>query len=110
MFQSTPPTRAATARVDKVPHALGVSIHAAHAGGDPELRGEPRPADSVSIHAAHAGGDGSYGSSGGSALGFNPRRPRGRRRSSNPVVQVMYWFQSTPPTRAATVRRSQGRR
>ena len=57
----------------------------------------------VSIHAAREGGDNSSRSPVHTDWGFNPRRPRGRRRTSANACALCAWFQSTPPARAATV-------
>src|SRR5438477_3805636 len=78
-FQSTPPTRAATVLKYKGKIDAYVSIHAAHAGGD----------TLVSVIRELS-------------VCFNPRRPRGRRPGWNWSDLIAYWFQSTPPTRAAT--------
>ena len=79
VFQSTPPTRAATQPDADKDASNGVSIHAAHEGGDALVLAQ------------------------GMFLSrFNPRRPRGRRRAGRQVRQRIAAFQSTPPTRAAT--------
>ena len=82
LFQSTPPARAATERHRDHRQRSVVSIHAARAGGDIEQR------------CANA-----------SLSGFNPRRPRGRRRSTASRHRAAIVFQSTPPARAATLYR-----
>ena len=110
MFQSTPPARAATLIVEAVVQCNRVSIHAARAGGDERISAAP-PAVDVSIHAARAGGDSrvctgvvklqhvsihaaraggdanSRVRSGSRNIRFNPRRPRGRRRSSAALIE-----------------------
>src|ERR1039458_4885687 len=123
-FQSTPPARAATGcdnrRADRQHvsiHAareggdrdfrgvlapeLAVSIHAAREGGDPNLPAR-LPRREVSIHAAREGGDSSEPEVFPSDAGFNPRRPRGRRRALRIRTMAHPSFQSTPPARAAT--------
>ena len=59
MFQSTPPAREATERVEDAAEAVTVSIHAPREGGDAVL-----PHDGVPKRR------------------FNPRPPRGRRRQA----------------------------
>ena len=56
MFQSAPPSRAATRHLNRLNYAFGVSIRAALTGGD-RVRSEARAC----------------------SMGFNPRRPHGRR-------------------------------
>ena len=79
-----------------------VSIHAARAGGDRRRSRPLRSRSRVSIHAARAGGDSTKASAQPRASSFNPRRPRGRRRSPEVNSRQRVWFQSTPPARAAT--------
>ena len=78
-FQSTPPARAATVLRSRRLRRVGVSIHAARAGGDEACRSEHSLLDC-----------------------FNPRRPRGRRHGTIPKSVRASMFQSTPPARAAT--------
>ena len=101
-FQSTPPARAATSRIQHRERRNKVSIHAAREGGDapgrrcssnvPVFQSTP-PARAatgeathhstlvgVSIHAAREGGDAAAGNSPAFSVCFNPRRPRGRRQ------------------------------
>ncbi len=124
-FQSTPPMRAATACLGplgdeggvsiQAAHAGGderggdgadvagvVSIHAAHAGGDEVNRPVTITLESVSIHAAHAGGDRNARRVTQTSLCFNPRRPCGRRQVCAFFCVALILFQSTPPMRAAT--------
>ena len=56
----------------------------------------------VSIHAAREGGDPRWASLRCCRRGFNPRRPRGRRPCPPGIAATRFWFQSTPPARAAT--------
>ena len=79
VFQSTRPMRGATHSVHGAESDRRVSIHAPHAGRDPN-RSRPTDPRGVSIHAPHAGRDlrfffgrRLYGS-------FNPRAPCGARR------------------------------
>src|ERR1039457_3845223 len=81
-FQSTPPARAATHVGRRYDAAVGVSIHAAREGGDSVL-GKVRQVAIVSIHAAREGGDALAKYLLTERLGFNPRRPRGRRPGWN---------------------------
>ena len=101
-----------------------VSIHAARAGGDKSADSDQQ-ARMVSIHAARAGGDRvarcttvapyvfqstpparaatpSDRPRAAASLGFNPRRPRGRRHWTLCLDVAGSLFQSTPPARAAT--------
>src|ERR1017187_5465782 len=100
----------------------GVSIHAAREGGD-HVVGRSGWLGNVSIHAAREGGDKietdiaslySFQSTPPARAAtlrrhrrqsrlrcFNPRRPRGRRRSGNKQYGCSSRIQSTPPARAA---------
>ena len=102
-----------------------ISIHASLAGGDgfngfnkedkkyfnPRLpRGRRRTtalrtaADcSISIHASLAGGDPQTPSITSSRLYFNPGLPRGRRHDIAAIERNLLRFQSTPPSREATL-------
>ena len=62
---------------------------------------EPRMAD-ISIHAPREGGDGAGNRSISAAVNFNPRPPRGGRRSPQSCRLLPHRFQSTPPARGAT--------
>ena len=129
MFQSTPPTRAATSFFKCFAVPFAVSIHAAHEGGDKNILDVDNIILAVSIHAAHEGGDftgygicftrvmfqstpptraatASIDSPVGTFDCFNPRRPRGRRLRLAPLRPALKRFQSTPPTRAATLQPS----
>jgi len=123
LFQSTLPTRAATPIFAPPATVENVSIHAAHAGSDNDVKllMEHRI---VSIHAAHAGSDfANYGvfldsscfnprcprgqrqgapGKNTSPSCFNPRCPRGQRRRCFREWNFLSRFQSTLPTRAAT--------
>ena len=119
-FQSTPPARAATACAwRRLRCRLRVSIHAARAGGDVSgSRSAATPA--VSIHAARAGGDVTCSSTirrcatfqstpparaattrsasiGAVDACFNPRRPRGRRRTVPARIRPRYCFNPRRP-------------
>ena len=103
MFQSTPPTRAATASCQLQLWIACVSIHAAHEGGDDTRPHEATCPEHVSIHAAHEGGDRSTialittlaGVSIHAAHEGGDARWRDR-------LALRTLFQSTPPARAAT--------
>ena len=82
MFQSTPPVKAATSKCDSLPQSSRVSIHAAREGGDRSAEDAVIKED-VSIHAAREGGDRFI-----------------KKRFCNKSV-----FQSTPPVKAATLKR-----
>jgi len=56
----------------------------------------------VSIHAPRAGRDSARFESVGSSIGFNPRAPRGARRSGHGLNFLGDVFQSTRPARGAT--------
>src|SRR5207244_4222905 len=79
-FQSTRPTRGATAWL---PSRL--------------------PGAGVSIHAPHAGRDGTPAARQGSRWRLTPRAPRGARHVSYMHADAVYSFQSTRPTRGATL-------
>ena len=101
-FQSTPPARAATFRKPAHRDTRKVSIHAAREGGD-IWRRSSRATQFVSIHAAREGGDVPPVLAVVACKGFNPRRPRGRRRIGIDGNHPENPFQSTPPARAATL-------
>ena len=148
MFQSTRPSRGATARAPaglpwrsgfnpraprgarlasqaRLPRGKVVSIHAPLAGRDGfESRGKApldlfqstRPSRGatcassamagnrgVSIHAPLAGRDCVQGVLGFLRIGFNPRAPRGARRFTALQLADPQSFQSTRPSRGATV-------
>ena len=102
VFQSTRPTRGATISSPLVEHSWSISIHAPHAGRDPQ-GAQHRAPGHISIHAPHAGRD-PYLAEDGSEMTyhFNPRAPRGARHRwiDNRICQ--HGFQSTRPTRGAT--------
>ena len=126
-FQSTLPTRGATIRGDaqdvlvvrfnpRSPrgerlrttrdffNSFSVSIHAPHAGSD--FRGQfENFVKGVSIHAPHAGSDGFITDTRTNGRSFNPRSPRGERRSRMGKSSRLRKFQSTLPTRGATASR-----
>jgi hypothetical protein len=84
LFQSTPPARGAT-------------IRRTDRGKQRNMR--------VSIHAPRAGGDRLHCARRLTLFGFNPRPPRGGRRSSpgsGLEAFTVRTFQSTPPARGAT--------
>ena len=61
----------------------------------------------ISIHASLAGGDDKFVVDQHFHVDFNPRLPRGRRRIVVWHVISFLTFQSTPPSREATLRRTQ---
>ena len=81
LFQSTRPSRGATVLPRLRQPAVGISIHAPLAGRD---RGQRRPC------AGHHD--------------FNPRAPRGARPVHSPAMVWKAKFQSTRPSRGATLR------
>src|SRR5438477_262173 len=79
LFQSPPPTRAATTF-----HPAGSAFPSRFNPRHPRGRrryalGPPSPTGRVSIHATHAGGDSHQATSPPAEISFNPRHPRGRR-------------------------------
>ncbi len=102
-FQSTRPTRGATPLRNAFRSGRSVSIHAPHAGRDLGLCGGCARS-SVSIHAPHAGRDARSPQSSSSSARFNPRAPRGARHSLPGETAADKEFQSTRPTRGATLR------
>jgi hypothetical protein len=82
-FQSAPPSRAATLAVQAWATSRDVSIRAALTGGD-RIAEVVRPV----------------------SVGFNPRRPHGRRRLLVALLTTAHRFQSAPPSRAATLAES----
>ena len=79
-FQSTHPARGATQRLDALGHIPGISIHAPREGCD------WRQPVAFSVRSD-----------------FNPRTPRGVRRSGLTRWAISQVFQSTHPARGATV-------
>ena len=65
----------------KFARAARISIHAPREGGDPDHY-DRELACRISIHAPREGGDDQLGSFMGMVADFNPRPPRGGRRSS----------------------------
>ena len=80
LFQSTPPSREATRRMRQGPRRHQVSIHAPLTGGD--------VAGGIVATRNYC---------------FNPRPPHGRRPHSHSVASSSRTFQSTPPSREATL-------
>ncbi len=78
LFQSAPPSRAATFTGSNKTTAPHVSIRAALTGGD-VLGRLPRRRSAVSIRAALTGGDALRPTITPLGSSFNPRRPHGRR-------------------------------
>ena len=87
MFQSTPSGGKATGRRAPDCGAGSVSIHAFRGEGDARQTAQRYAGGCVSIHAFRGEGDLLAIEELGSATGFNPRLPGGRRRSgANPSV------------------------
>ena len=104
-----------------------ISIHAPHTGSDPIVNAHLK-ADEISIHAPHTGSDLTLGEieesfvlisihaphtgsdmrnrafSAYSASYFNPRSPHGERRFIRSFYGLSARFQSTLPTRGATIK------
>ena len=126
-FQSTPPSREATLSAVRCAPRRSISIHASLAGGDPRTW-STRPSRGYFNPRLPRGRRRIYGGGGSSGGGdFNPRLPRGRRQSAHgrhvragyfnprlPRGRRPCWrqrlgapppaFQSTPPSREATVK------
>ena len=123
LFQSAPPSRAATQERQTFGLGVEVSIRAALTGGDRKRRcgkaqatvsiraaltgGDqsaiPDPSDQgVSIRAALTGGDHPKTLRTTPHRRFNPRRPHGRRPVLSALNKLCSKFQSAPPSRAAT--------
>ena len=83
LFQSTPPVRGATLLSPPPVPLKGISIHAPRAGGDHGNTQIPSREDH-----------------------FNPRPPCGGRRRNFSTMMIFLGFQSTPPVRGATRKRS----
>ena len=103
IFQSTPPARGATFPSRRKAPARPISIHAPREGGDAVNSVLPVKPPHISIHAPREGGDDT-----GSSVrkqdvhDFNPRPPRGGRRTFCKPLNHALKFQSTPPARGAT--------
>ena len=102
IFQSTRPSRGATG----VDHCRGsvdrISIHAPLAGRD--VRALPGPRwRLISIHAPLAGRDFGRSCEVQDCSNFNPRAPRGARRVLCSAFAFDCLFQSTRPSRGATI-------
>ena len=102
MFQSTPPARGATQHAAAIKKGVRVSIHAPRAGGDALYELHLDGILDVSIHAPRAGGDSDFANAAAAKRCFNPRPPRGGRRSQQYLGREIKKFQSTPPARGAT--------
>ena len=128
VFQSTPPSREATpipahgqapgkhfnprlprgrrpATTSAETAGTAISIHASLAGGDWLGCAATFAAQVISIHASLAGGDLCRAERTSPWDDFNPRLPRGRRHLLGSPVLRSAIFQSTPPSREATVAR-----
>ena len=126
-FQSTPPARGATlpARFGLLPYLhfnprpprggrpgavlrilqiQQISIHAPREGGDSDQSYTRFPYSRISIHAPREGGDKIQYDLFRGVYNFNPRPPRGGRRSKRFLYTFLSKFQSTPPARGATER------
>ena len=79
-----------------------ISIHAPREGGDNFHTPPARKSWFISIHAPREGGDSTTHVHMMSTVDFNPRPPRGGRRSAVQAAAASTEFQSTPPARGAT--------
>src|SRR5258706_207674 len=78
-----------------------VSIHASRVGGD-ERNPSHCQSKRASIHASRVGGNGVFSFVVFGCLGYNPRRPCGRRPRNSDDHHQTRLFQSTPPVWEAT--------
>ena len=102
-FQSTPPARGATRRLDPSAAVCSISIHAPREGGDGIFADTPCANTGISIHAPREGGDQqTMGKPRVLTNYFNPRPPRGGRLAAAVRAISTGLFQSTPPARGAT--------
>ena len=86
LFQSTPPTRGATAAHLPCHRLRRISIHAPHEGGDYKGVRTAMSKKIISIHAPHEGGDRLGVESRYAQEHFNPRPPRGGRQQRCTVL------------------------
>ena len=89
---------------------LSISIHAPREGSDPDVDYHRQGVQWISIHAPREGSDMPKRSIRKSTPHFNPRSPRGERRSQIPPPGPTHQFQSTLPARGATKPPSGSRR
>src|ERR1035441_3863808 len=104
-FQSTRPTRGATGHDLRRRYMLSVSIHAPHEGRDQRVRREDRLYERFNPRAPR-GARRTRCRCCRTYYCFNPRAPRGARRCCDCAVVILTEFQSTRPTRGATEMRS----
>ena len=100
-FQSTHPARGATSSSMFVQSPVTISIHAPREGCDCNLVAEALNID-ISIHAPREGCDGGLDDTRTDGWDFNPRTPRGVRRTLYCYIYSSPAFQSTHPARGAT--------
>ena len=79
IFQSTPPARGATGRLQRRYGAVYISIHAPREGGDRQKHHQCNKPLQISIHAPREGGDFPPRHLAVLSGHFNPRPPRGGR-------------------------------
>ena len=105
LFQSTPPSREATLNTDATMPFSIISIHASLAGGD-DFRGRFMPeGKTISIHASLAGGDGTRcGNISNRSISIHASLAGGDTSRNSTTSGIK--FQSTPPSREATVEAS----
>ena len=80
-----------------------ISIHAPREGRDDFKREQHAPEFNISIHAPREGRDEENQCSTRLVSNFNPRAPRGARRSATGAPAGPFGFQSTRPARGATL-------
>ena len=102
LFQSTHPSRGATVSATAGRLSSDISIHAPLAGCDTGKLSSVRT-KKISIHAPLAGCDPAPTPSRIISNDFNPRTPRGVRHPWHPCLKTTVKFQSTHPSRGATM-------
>ena len=107
LFQSTPPARGATCRVDEEKPVMSISIHAPREGGDVCSLIVPGDVTGISIHAPREGGDGKQkGKVVDVKISIHAPREGGDCAGVAGDGRLLE-FQSTPPARGATAVRKE---
>ena len=100
-FQSTLPARGATRRA-RIPDVKLLFQSTLPARGATAAREQLAACHAISIHAPREGSDNTAHNPSHAAANFNPRSPRGERRSRRRFSGSVSVFQSTLPARGAT--------
>ena len=102
-FQSTPPARGATAWWPGIcPISWKISIHAPREGGDLISRTLEPEIGNFNPRPPRGGRRTGDAHANRDVWNFNPRPPRGGRPPSQGITTIRWIFQSTPPARGAT--------